>query len=73
MEASPLWMIRLAAWQPLLFAPGSRYHHSNIGWNAALGMPTSPTSWSAVTAAASPFYCSTVAPTTRPPPRRASG
>jgi D-alanyl-D-alanine carboxypeptidase len=32
-EASPLWMIRLAAWQPLLFAPGSRYHHSNIGWN----------------------------------------
>jgi D-alanyl-D-alanine carboxypeptidase len=32
-EASPLWMIRLAAWQPLLSAPGSRYHHSNIGWN----------------------------------------
>jgi D-alanyl-D-alanine carboxypeptidase len=32
-EASPLWMIRLAAWQPLLFTPGSRYHHSNIGWN----------------------------------------
>jgi D-alanyl-D-alanine carboxypeptidase len=32
-EASPLWLIRLAAWQPLLFAPGSRYHHSNIGWN----------------------------------------
>jgi hypothetical protein len=26
-------MIRLAAWQPLLFAPGSRYHHGNIGWN----------------------------------------
>ena len=32
-EASPLWMIRLAAWQPLLFTPGSRSHHSNIGWN----------------------------------------
>jgi D-alanyl-D-alanine carboxypeptidase len=32
-EASPLWLIRLAAWQPLLSAPGSRYHHSNIGWN----------------------------------------
>jgi D-alanyl-D-alanine carboxypeptidase len=32
-EVSPLWLIRLAAWQPLLFAPGSRYHHSNIGWN----------------------------------------
>jgi D-alanyl-D-alanine carboxypeptidase len=32
-EASPLRMIRLAAWQPLLSAPGSRYHHSNIGWN----------------------------------------
>jgi D-alanyl-D-alanine carboxypeptidase len=32
-EASPLWLIRVAAWQPLLFAPGSRYHHSNIGWN----------------------------------------
>jgi D-alanyl-D-alanine carboxypeptidase len=31
--ASPLWMIRLAAWQPLLFSPSSRYHHSNIGWN----------------------------------------
>jgi D-alanyl-D-alanine carboxypeptidase len=32
-EASPRWLIRVAAWQPLLFAPGSRYHHSNIGWN----------------------------------------
>jgi D-alanyl-D-alanine carboxypeptidase len=32
-EASPLWLIRLAAWHPLLFTPGSRYHHSNIGWN----------------------------------------
>jgi D-alanyl-D-alanine carboxypeptidase len=32
-EASPLWLVRLAAWQPLLFRPGSRYHHSNIGWN----------------------------------------
>jgi D-alanyl-D-alanine carboxypeptidase len=32
-EVSPLSMIRLAAWQPLRFTPGSRYHHSNIGWN----------------------------------------
>ena len=32
-EASPLWMIRLGAWQPLVLAPGSRYHHSNISWN----------------------------------------
>ena len=28
----PIWVIRLAAWQPLLFVPGSRYHHSNPGW-----------------------------------------
>ena len=33
--ASPMLFIRLAAWQPLLFAPGTRYHHSNIGWNIA--------------------------------------
>jgi CubicO group peptidase (beta-lactamase class C family) len=32
---SPMLFIRLAAWQPLLFAPGTRYHHSNIGWNIA--------------------------------------
>jgi D-alanyl-D-alanine carboxypeptidase len=32
-EASALWPIRLAAWQPLLFTPGTAYHHSNIGWN----------------------------------------
>jgi CubicO group peptidase (beta-lactamase class C family) len=32
---SPLWLIRLAAWQPLVAAPGTRYHHSNIGWNVA--------------------------------------
>ncbi|MGO9899482.1 MAG: serine hydrolase domain-containing protein [Solirubrobacteraceae bacterium] len=32
---SPMWFIRLAAWQPLLFTPGTRYHHSNIGWNIA--------------------------------------
>jgi D-alanyl-D-alanine carboxypeptidase len=25
--------IKLAAWQPLLFSPGTQYHHSNIGWN----------------------------------------
>jgi len=33
--ASPMLYIRLAAWQPLLFAPGTHYHHSNIGWNIA--------------------------------------
>jgi D-alanyl-D-alanine carboxypeptidase len=32
-EVAPIWLIRLAAWQPLLFAPGSEYRHSNIGWN----------------------------------------
>jgi CubicO group peptidase (beta-lactamase class C family) len=34
-RVDPIWVIRLAAWQPLLFAPGSRYHHSNVGWNIA--------------------------------------
>jgi D-alanyl-D-alanine carboxypeptidase len=32
-EVSTLWPIRLAASQPLLSAPGTSYHHSNIGWN----------------------------------------
>ncbi len=32
---SPMLFIRLAAWQPLLFLPGTRFHHSNIGWNIA--------------------------------------
>jgi len=31
----PIWLIRFAAWQPLLFPPGIRYSHSNIGWNIA--------------------------------------
>ena len=31
----PIWLIRFAAWQPLLFTPGIRYSHSNIGWNIA--------------------------------------
>jgi D-alanyl-D-alanine carboxypeptidase len=31
----PRWVIKLAAWQPLVLAPGSGYHHSNIGWNIA--------------------------------------
>jgi CubicO group peptidase (beta-lactamase class C family) len=34
-QVSPLWFIRLAAWQPLVAAPGTAYHHSNIGWNIA--------------------------------------
>lgn len=34
-RVSPLWFIRLAAWQPLIAAPGTTYHHSNIGWNIA--------------------------------------
>jgi D-alanyl-D-alanine carboxypeptidase len=34
-RVSPLWAIRLAAWQPLVAAPGTAYHHSNIGWNIA--------------------------------------
>jgi D-alanyl-D-alanine carboxypeptidase len=34
-RVSPLWLIRLAAWQPLVAAPGSTTHHSNIGWNIA--------------------------------------
>ena len=32
-EVSPLWFIRLAAWQPLVAVPGTSFHHSNIGWN----------------------------------------
>ena len=34
-QVSPLWFIRLAAWQPLVAPPGTTYHHSNIGWNVA--------------------------------------
>jgi D-alanyl-D-alanine carboxypeptidase len=34
-EVDPIWVIRLAAAQPLLFAPGRRYHHSNVGWKIA--------------------------------------
>ena len=32
-QVSPLWFIRLAAWQPLVAPPGTVTHHSNIGWN----------------------------------------
>jgi D-alanyl-D-alanine carboxypeptidase len=32
-EISELWWIRLAAWQPLLFEPGSGHHYSNIGYD----------------------------------------
>jgi D-alanyl-D-alanine carboxypeptidase len=31
-EVSPLWLIRLAAWQPLLFEPGTHDHYSGIGY-----------------------------------------
>jgi CubicO group peptidase (beta-lactamase class C family) len=34
-QVSPLWFIRLAAWQTLVAPPGTTYHHSNIGWNIA--------------------------------------
>ncbi len=30
---NPIWPIRWAAWQPLLFKPGTGYHYSNIGYN----------------------------------------
>jgi len=32
---SPVTLIELAGWQPLLFEPGTQYHHGNIGWNLA--------------------------------------
>jgi D-alanyl-D-alanine carboxypeptidase len=32
-EFSPMWWIRFAAWQPLLFTPGAGYHYSNIGYD----------------------------------------
>jgi CubicO group peptidase (beta-lactamase class C family) len=32
-EIPPMLLIRVAAWQPLLFTPGSEYHHSNTGWD----------------------------------------
>jgi D-alanyl-D-alanine carboxypeptidase len=32
-EVSPLWWIRFAAWQPLLFTPGTGVHYSNIGYD----------------------------------------
>jgi D-alanyl-D-alanine carboxypeptidase len=35
LEVSPIWLIRIVAWQPLLFKPGSRYHHCNTGWDIA--------------------------------------
>lgn len=33
LEVSPTWWIRFAAWQPLLFPPGSQVHYSNIGYD----------------------------------------
>jgi D-alanyl-D-alanine carboxypeptidase len=33
--ASPVTLIEVAGWQPLLFEPGTQYHHGNIGWNLA--------------------------------------
>lgn len=32
LEVSPLWWIRWAAWEPLLFEPGTNAHYSNIGY-----------------------------------------
>jgi D-alanyl-D-alanine carboxypeptidase len=32
LEASPIWWVRLAAWQPLLSTPGTTFHYSNIGY-----------------------------------------
>jgi len=32
-EVSPLWWVRWAAWQKLLFTPGAGYHYSNIGYD----------------------------------------
>jgi len=32
-EFAPIWWIRFAAWQPLLFSPGWGYHYSNIGYD----------------------------------------
>jgi D-alanyl-D-alanine carboxypeptidase len=32
-EFSPIWWIRFAAWQPLLFTPGAAFHYSNIGYD----------------------------------------
>lgn len=29
----PIWLIRWAAWLPLLFRPGSGYHYSNLGYD----------------------------------------
>ena len=33
LEVDPIWLIKWAAWQPLLFAPGTGYHYSNIGYD----------------------------------------
>jgi D-alanyl-D-alanine carboxypeptidase len=33
MEVSPVWWIRWAAWEPLLFEPGTSFHYSNIGYD----------------------------------------
>ena len=32
LDFAPIWWIRLAAWQPLRFEPGTGYHYSNIGY-----------------------------------------
>jgi CubicO group peptidase (beta-lactamase class C family) len=34
-EVPPMLLIELAAWQPLLFEPGTQQRHSNIGFNIA--------------------------------------
>jgi D-alanyl-D-alanine carboxypeptidase len=32
LEVSPTWWVRWAAWEPLLFEPGTDFHYSNIGY-----------------------------------------
>jgi D-alanyl-D-alanine carboxypeptidase len=33
LPVDPVWLIRWAAWLPLLFAPGTGYHYSNLGYD----------------------------------------
>ena len=53
LEVPPTWWVRWAAWEPLLFEPGTDAHYSNIGYevlgliaaragSASLSAPTAP-------------------------------